>query len=73
VRACAVRADWDHNLPGFSIASGDDDSGIAGVSSEAAHANIVSAPEDKPWKLREFTVADLDGFIRVFYDFSRGA
>jgi uncharacterized glyoxalase superfamily protein PhnB len=37
---------------------------------KAAHAKIVSAPEDKPWKLREFIVADLDGsLIRVFYDF----
>lgn len=34
------------------------------------NAKIVSAPEDKPWKLREFTAADLDGNqIRVFYDF----
>jgi uncharacterized glyoxalase superfamily protein PhnB len=34
-------------------------------------ARIVSAPEDKPWKLREFTVADPDGnVLRVFYDFS---
>jgi catechol 2,3-dioxygenase-like lactoylglutathione lyase family enzyme len=33
-------------------------------------AKIVSEPEDKPWKLREFTAADLDGnLIRVFYDF----
>src|SRR5215813_11704369 len=39
---------------------------------KAADAKIVSAPEDKPWKLREFMAADLDGnLIRVFYDFSR--
>jgi len=26
--------------------------------------------ESKPWKLREFTVSDLDGnLFRVFYDF----
>ena len=38
----------------------------------AAGATILSAPEDKPWKLREFTAADLDrNLIRVFYDFSR--
>jgi len=37
---------------------------------KAAHAKIVSEPEDKPWKLREFLAADSDGnFIRVFYDF----
>ena len=37
---------------------------------KAAHAKIVSEPEDKPWKLHEFTAADLDGnLIRVFYDF----
>jgi hypothetical protein len=37
---------------------------------EAAHAKIVSEPEDKPWKLREFMAAHLDGnLIRVFYDF----
>ena len=40
-------------------------------------ARIVSGPESKPWKLHEFTVADLDGnLLRVFYDFSwqtRGA
>jgi hypothetical protein len=37
---------------------------------KAAHAKIVSEPEDKPWKLREFMVVDLDGnLIRVFYDF----
>jgi uncharacterized glyoxalase superfamily protein PhnB len=40
----------------------------------AAQARIVSKPEDKPWKLREFLAADLDGnLIRVFYDFSRTA
>jgi uncharacterized glyoxalase superfamily protein PhnB len=39
---------------------------------KAAQATIVSEPEDKPWKLREFTAADLDGnHIRVFYDFRR--
>jgi uncharacterized glyoxalase superfamily protein PhnB len=39
---------------------------------KVAHANIVSEPEDKPWKLREFVAADLDGnLIRVFYDFRR--
>jgi hypothetical protein len=33
----------------------------------------VSEPEDKPWRLREFTTADLDGNrIRVFYDFGIG-
>jgi len=38
----------------------------------AANATIVSAPEDKPWMLREFTAADPDGNqIRVFYDFRR--
>jgi predicted lactoylglutathione lyase len=36
----------------------------------AAQAMIVSNPEDKPWKLREFVAADIDGnLIRVFYDF----
>ena len=34
-------------------------------------ARIVSRPESKPWKLHEFTVADLDGnLFRVFYDFA---
>ena len=34
------------------------------------NAKFVSEPEDKPWKLREFFAADLDGnLIRVFYDF----
>jgi len=37
----------------------------------AAGAKIIAEPEDKPWNLREFTVADLDGNqLRVFYDFS---
>jgi uncharacterized glyoxalase superfamily protein PhnB len=37
---------------------------------KAAQAKIISEPEDKPWKLHEFIVADLDGNqIRVFYDF----
>jgi uncharacterized glyoxalase superfamily protein PhnB len=37
---------------------------------KATRATIVSEPEDKPWKLREFLVADVDGNrIRVFYDF----
>ncbi len=37
---------------------------------KASGAKLLSEPEDKPWKLREFTAADLDGnLIRVFYDF----
>jgi uncharacterized glyoxalase superfamily protein PhnB len=37
---------------------------------KAAGAKIVREPEDMPWKLREFLVADVDGnLIRVFYDF----
>jgi len=36
-----------------------------------AGAKIVSEPEDKPWRLREFRVADLDdNQLRVFYDFA---
>jgi uncharacterized glyoxalase superfamily protein PhnB len=39
---------------------------------KSRHATIVKEPEDKPWKLREFTAADMDGnLIRVFYDFGR--
>jgi uncharacterized glyoxalase superfamily protein PhnB len=38
----------------------------------AGGAKMISSPESKPWKLREFTVSDLDGnLFRVFYDFSQ--
>jgi uncharacterized glyoxalase superfamily protein PhnB len=38
---------------------------------QAAGAKILSEPEDKPWNLREFRAADLDGNqLRVFYDFA---
>jgi uncharacterized glyoxalase superfamily protein PhnB len=37
---------------------------------QQAGAHVIAAPADKPWHLREFTVADLDGNqLRVFYDF----
>jgi uncharacterized glyoxalase superfamily protein PhnB len=37
----------------------------------ATGARILAEPEDKPWRLREFRVGDLDGNqLRVFYDFS---
>jgi len=36
-----------------------------------AGARVLAEPEDKPWNLREFRIADLDGNqLRVFYDFS---
>ena len=36
-----------------------------------AGAKVIEAPEDKPWNLREFTVADADGNqLCVFYDFA---
>lgn len=39
---------------------------------QRTQARIVSEPEEKPWKLLEFTAADLDGnLFRTFYDFSR--
>ena len=35
-----------------------------------AQAKLVSEPEDKPWKLREFIATDPDGnLVRVFHDF----
>lgn len=41
---------------------------------QGAGVRMVSGPEDKPWMLREFMAADLDGnLIRVFYDFRREA
>ena len=37
----------------------------------ASKAKLISAPESKPWGLREFTAADPDGNLyRVFYDFA---
>lgn len=37
----------------------------------ASGATVLSPPESMPWKLHEFTAADIDGNqFRVFYDFS---
>jgi hypothetical protein len=37
---------------------------------KASQVKLLSEPGDKPWMLREFTAADLDGnLMRVFYDF----
>lgn len=37
----------------------------------ARDAELISAPESKPWGLHEFTAADRDGnLFRVFYDFA---
>jgi len=37
---------------------------------QTAGAQVLSPPEDKPWNLREFTIADPDtNRLRVFYDF----
>ena len=39
----------------------------------ASDAELMSAPESKPWGLHEFTAVDLDGnLFRVFYDFGTG-
>ena len=63
------------NTLGFTFDWGDDHGGIVEVDElfeqwKAGQARIVSEPEDKPWKLREFMASDLDGnLIRVFYDF----
>ena len=46
---------------------------VLGMESERSglDANLMSAPESKPWGLHEFTAADVDGnFFRVFYDFA---
>lgn len=38
---------------------------------QRAGATVLSTPEDKPWGLREFRIADPDGNqLRVFYDFA---
>ena len=37
----------------------------------ASEAELISAPESKPYGLHEFTATDLDGnLFRVFYDFA---
>ena len=39
---------------------------------KSAGADVVSAPEKKPWGLRQFTVKDLDGNLFYFHDGSGG-
>ena len=37
----------------------------------SSKANVMSAPQSKPWGLHEFTAVDPDGnLFRVFYDFA---
>ncbi|PZQ13199.1 MAG: bleomycin resistance family protein [Rhodanobacter denitrificans] len=39
----------------------------------ASGAQVLAAPESKPWGLHEFTATDLDGnLLRVFHDFGTG-
>ena len=70
----AFRASYGNNAPvlvWLNLESKRDVDDLYGTWS-AAGARIISQPESKPWKLHEFTVADLDGnLFRVFYDFSR--
>ena len=72
------------NALGFHLDWSNDQDGIGGISQgdcriflinapfrQDSAARIVAEPEDKPWRLREFWVADPDGNQqRVFYDFA---